>query len=964
VSGTLEGESGWGLDADIESVNDEINNLNEEIFDLEKSQSGASSAPVDPEATEKLDQLKRDRDHQRKVRSALVHKRETQRHPPQVESPGATPQPAPSTPPPPTPPTPIPDGGPVLEVVDATGHPLTSIAKDTPFWVRVHNPPGAAVQGLGHGSGVADVNAASVTADVVRTVTLQVGQSTSTFTMHGSSSDPLTFVTEPIVLGGPVGVPDEGVISEPVTVTFTGSTGNLVVTGDAYRTAVQQAWQATSDTLSILDAYWRQIAIGLRDVKIDETTDAIVVNLKRQSLDAVYCLDAARSWLNNPNELTSTQVAMAQVCLDELRGHLVNFDQRTFNNLLNERREVVRDQNSTIYLHGLCELSIGFYQLVFTMVPFASSLFTLVTGQSITGEDASRLEAIGDLALQAAGTVAAQRFHVMDNVARRAQPLPRTRVVVAKRPTGKEPSRGIPEGTAVRPEGHGMLPEAARQVNFIAEDEQVIIQVRGTNIGALADRAAGHPGKPMLVKPKTINELDIHLGASPEAAGHAWVGYFEPQMPPRTPGMSDAVWNEITARFTERTVEFADCRVKMAHLVDEGLIRIEQGVVIDTGVCGGTGTGLPITGDYDLWRITNLDGTPLSPERLEGVLNRLKASDFHAEHGCHTDWVIDPTKMSEADFVTNTRVDQGVRAKHAPGKDSLIVFRGLSRPTIAGYEHGLPGPTVMVTRPLIPDGLPTSPRMPGADAAWSIPNYLPVWLTDGPTPPPPPGTTGAGVPPAAGAGSPPPAPHLPPHPHRTPTGRRRGLVAGLAAAGVVVIGAGLAIGLSGGGHTDTNTPGSSAGSGAAATGAGTAASADGYTCQGGGFMLFDNWNKGRATNGGFFPTFSTDGKAYCFVSAATYHWNDGKGSAPGTIAIERTGGPGDVGSSVSAAKATPSSGQNDAPDVNWIITRANYSTDPLILDGSYKCVDSDPATWSLSGGAGFCWVEVTTAVKS
>ena len=361
---------------------------------------------------------------------------------------------------------------------------------------------------------------------------------------------------------------------------------------------------------------------------------------------------------------------------------------------------------------------------MFSQIPFLSSTFALVTGTSITGAEADRLSAVGDLALQAAGSVAARQFRVMDNVARRAPKMGRVRV--AKLPTGKEPSRGIREGTAVRAEGHGMLPHIARQVNFIAEEEQVFIEARGTNTGALADRATGHPGKPAALKPKTINELDILLGANPEAQGHAWVGYFEPKLPARTPGMSDATWSELNARFNERMVESVDCKLKMAHLEHEGLIRIDQGVVIDTGLCGGTGKA--ITGDYDLWRIANRDGTALSPEKLERVLSKLRRGDFHAEHGCHTDWVIDETKMSAEDFTTAKRVDAGVRAKHAPGKDSLIVFRGYSRPTIAVYEPAGPGPHVRT--PLIPDGLHPgiAPSMPGATSAWFTPGLVPRWL--------------------------------------------------------------------------------------------------------------------------------------------------------------------------------------------------------------------------------------------
>ena len=636
----------------------------------------------------------------------------------------------------------------VLEVVDAAGHPLSSIAKNTPFWVRLHNPTKVPVAGTGHASGIAAVGGGTAASDAPAptTVQLQVGSSHSTITLTSEAGEPMTFVSQPILLGGPAGVPAEGITTEPVTLTFAGGSSPVVITGEAFQTAIQQAWQATSDTVSLYDAYWRQMAIGLRDIVITPSTDPAVKLLKQKSVDAILVLDRARSWLRNPNELTTTQVAMAQVCLDQLRDNLVNFDQRNFEKLLTQQRtEKIRDENSAIYWSGICQLSVGFYQLVFTQIPFLASGYTLITGLSITGDEASRLDAVADLALQAAFAVAAQKFRVMDNVARRAPKS--ARLQVAKVATGKEPSRGVREGTAVRAESYGMLPEVARQVNFLVEEEELgVIEVRATNTGALADRAAGHPGKPALLKPKTINSTDILLGANPEAEGHAFVGFFEPKLPPRTPGMSDATWAEINARFTERTIEFADCKVKVGHIEHDGLIRIDQGIVVDTGLCGNTGKA--ITGDYDLWRITNRDGTALSPEKMERVLSKLRKGGFHAEHGCHTDWVIDKAKMSAEDYATAIRVDAGVRAKHGPGKDSLVIFRGYTQRTIAGYHHE--GPSQPHFRfGLRHDGLRTVPGrwMPGSTRPWPTPRFIPPWLTfpqgTAPAPVQPGPTTGA-----------------------------------------------------------------------------------------------------------------------------------------------------------------------------------------------------------------------------
>ena len=50
--------------------------------------------------------------------------------------------------------------------------------------------------------------------------------------------------------------------------------------------------------------------------------------------------------------------------------------------------------------------------------------------------------------------------------------------------------------------------------------------------------------------------------------------------------------------------------------------------------------------------------------------------------------------------------------------------------------------------------------------------------------------------------------------------------------------------------------------------------------------------------------------------------------------------------------------------MNWYV---NFSTaKPVVINGTYSCVDSDPATWSQdqqSGGKGFCTVYVVNAVK-
>jgi PKD repeat protein len=129
-----------------------------------------------------------------------------------------------------------------------------------------------------------------------------------------------------------------------------------------------------------------------------------------------------------------------------------------------------------------------------------------------------------------------------------------------------------------------------------------------------------------------------------------------------------------------------------------------------------------------------------------------------------------------------------------------------------------------------------------------------------------------------------------------------------------------------------------------------------YSCTGSQIKLFDNSNGGGVLNAAKPPSFSTKGRAYCLVSLTTYHWNNGQGKAPGTIGL--------TGSSTAGPfKATGSAGQGGVPNVNWTVNVPTAK--PVVINGSYTCQDSDPASWSQNpqtGGKGFCIVYVENAV--
>ncbi len=136
-----------------------------------------------------------------------------------------------------------------------------------------------------------------------------------------------------------------------------------------------------------------------------------------------------------------------------------------------------------------------------------------------------------------------------------------------------------------------------------------------------------------------------------------------------------------------------------------------------------------------------------------------------------------------------------------------------------------------------------------------------------------------------------------------------------------------------------------------------------YVCHGTQQTLFDNVNADTVANGGLQPSFSTHGKAYCLMYIQTYHWNQAKGSPPGTVGLVRLSGPAALPKYIGSLAAKASAGQNGVPNVNWY---ASVSiTKPVILDGRYSCADSDPATWSAnqaSGGDGFCIVYGNLAI--
>src|SRR5579863_8264499 len=112
------------------------------------------------------------------------------------------------------------------------------------------------------------------------------------------------------------------------------------------------------------------------------------------------------------------------------------------------------------------------------------------------------------------------------------------------------------------------------------------------------------------------------------------------------------------------------------------------------------------------------------------------------------------------------------------------------------------------------------------------------------------------------------------------------------------------------------------------------------------------------TNGGGVVNHPSNAQAPCVLGQSaqitqliTYHWNNGQGARPGTLALVNLA----TGQQYGPFAAGGSSGQGGAANVNWI-ANVNFT----VPAGRYAVVDSDPNTWSwnqASGGYGFIRVE-------
>ncbi|MQS16214.1 hypothetical protein F7Q99_29300 [Streptomyces kaniharaensis] len=247
-----------------------------------------------------------------------------------------------------------------------------------------------------------------------------------------------------------------------------------------------------------------------------------------------------------------------------------------------------------------------------------------------------------------------------------------------------------------------VAPAAARELygipekNFgkfrrLAQERRLVIDVRPTNTDAPKWLDQGMLPKPKDIKAKTINELDVHLGANREHVG--LVGYFEP-VPPSHEGLDATTRARLDARYRQRAHEFAELAPVIDRLTAEGRFRVENGLVLGQD---GRGEWRAITGDHDVFDISSPGGSRLTPNRYGSVVEEMMANDMAVMHGAHSYW--------EPQSPFSKGIFDKINASHLPGGEPLLRFRPDA--DRADLVHA-------VERPGRPEG-PASAGQPGAE---------------------------------------------------------------------------------------------------------------------------------------------------------------------------------------------------------------------------------------------------------
>jgi hypothetical protein len=488
---------------------------------------------------------------------------------------------------------------------------------------------------------------------------------------------------------------------ERVTVTVDGVTadGQDSATLKVYTTWVQEGIGRYHDAIERMCAYWANVTKlleGVPDCPEKTRMAAHAAHIAR------LCEQAHRIEVNE-HSLDTMKLALLRATWGIMsRGDLSQWDAREEMDIFSAARRSGEQMSWDSFMRGMSGAAIGMWRTAADVTGYAD-IVKIWYGEDEMGEKVGTLDRIF-AALDLAGkiTVYGQTESMLSEVADFLS-AGATAGRVAVRAGQAAETLTAEAGKVVEwPEEFGMLRNRAQHFEDVAERYGVRIRVRPANEASLGWMAEGNPPKHVKLKSKTINELDELLGAQLGARGQ--VGYFEPRLPPLD-NFDEATRAALIKRYSQRSMEFHDEAQAMASLEGKGLVRVEGGVVVDTGLSDTRlvgdhleplgvnpgGTGKAFTGDHDMWDITNADGSPLDAATKARVESDLMDGAAATQHGPHKDWVPETSK--------DRAIDQRIRESHGgqvqpdgsvragPGAEALIDFSPGQPPRIS-YEMG------------------------------------------------------------------------------------------------------------------------------------------------------------------------------------------------------------------------------------------------------------------------------------
>ncbi|QDU60485.1 putative deoxyribonuclease RhsB [Planctomycetes bacterium Pan216] len=237
----------------------------------------------------------------------------------------------------------------------------------------------------------------------------------------------------------------------------------------------------------------------------------------------------------------------------------------------------------------------------------------------------------------------------------------------------------------------GMTDEAFAAMRKIAKKHKVKIRMRPSNPECLKWIKAGHPKKPVFLKNKSINDLDVLMGPPPNPGSQGLVGHFKP------PGKNAARENaerqlgrsltpeeaaKLESRRAQRLKEFNRNNNELVHAKgDKVTVDPDRGVLLDNrDMVNGNpnpNKGKEFTGDHDMFDIHKQDKNgnwkQVTPDS-DPDLHKKVVDDFQGDphvqgqHGDHRSWDYDPSDSQASD------IDNAILNSHKQGGEPLVDF--------------------------------------------------------------------------------------------------------------------------------------------------------------------------------------------------------------------------------------------------------------------------------------------------